>query len=191
MARAPDAIRKAWRQMEEVIHARYKLFFAGKEGCKQIDVAEILRQVLLLNETRAKEAQARVTGPSQEAVRINTYGDDLKIALLELVRNAFEALKESHRPPDERTLEVTITTEGGDILVAISDNGDGFSNEAMAHLFEPGFSTRKEDRRHQGLGLYFAERMIKAIGGTIMVSNGNNGGAQVHVTLRNLPVPTP
>ncbi|MEO6405625.1 MAG: ATP-binding protein [Ferruginibacter sp.] len=71
--------------------------------------------------------------------------EKLKIAILNIVLNAVEAMTEG-----DGKLTVEIRKESGKIQLTISDNGCGISDENLQRLFEPYFTAK---RNGMGLGL--------------------------------------
>jgi two-component system C4-dicarboxylate transport sensor histidine kinase DctB len=142
--------------------------------------------MLTLYARKFGDVGAEVLAPPEEhGLRLTTYESDVRIALHEVLCNAADALKESRIPVPERRVELKIATDGGRAIISITDNGGGFSDEALAHMFEPHFSTRK-DGRHQGIGLYVAKHMVQAVGGSIDARNSSKGGAEVLLTIPDL-----
>ena len=83
--------------------------------------------------------------------------------ILNLVRNALEALEES--PAQERELIVrTARAEHGDVQLSVSDNGPGVPATLIPRLFEP-FSTSKPDAT--GLGLAISRAIAVQHNGTL------------------------
>ena len=62
----------------------------------------------------------------------------------------------------------------------VADQGPGFPPEKMEKLFTPFFTLRPGGT---GLGLTIAKKIVEDLGGTIRLSNGVSGGAQVTVFL--------
>lgn len=96
--------------------------------------------------------------------------------LINLMRNAMEAMKDSER----KELVVRTEPEGEFVAVEVSDTGPGISAEVVAQLFKP-FTTTKAGG--MGIGLSISKRIIEAHGGTIAVSRNENGGATFRFTL--------
>ena len=75
---------------------------------------------------------------------------------------------------------------GSKIELSASDNGAGFSNEVLPHVFERFY---KGDQAHDrtisgaGLGLSIAKTLALALGGEIRAENAENGGARVSILL--------
>jgi len=103
----------------------------------------------------------------------------LRQVLLNLVRNAFEAM---HQVADGgRTLVVrtTSTTTGG-ITVAVQDHGLSINETDLARLFHPFFTTKAGG---MGLGLALSRSIITAHGGWIWATRNPDQGLTVSFTL--------
>jgi len=101
--------------------------------------------------------------------RLMTDPDMLKAALLNLVRNAVEALDETG---SEVRLQAAASAREG-VVLAVEDDGPGLSQEAQARLFEPFFTTKASGT---GLGLAIARKLTEALGGEIrMVTRAPRG----------------
>lgn len=74
-----------------------------------------------------------------------------------------------------------ITIEGSqqnfNYIINISDNGNGFSEEALGKLFQKFYRVPGTKTGGTGLGLSIAKGFIEAHGGTISASNKKSGGA--------------
>ena len=68
------------------------------------------------------------------------------------------------------------------LIVRISDEGDGISEETMQRLFEP-FYTTKDVGKGTGLGLSIAQGIIEEHGGWIEASNNPDKGAMFSIYL--------
>lgn len=75
-----------------------------------------------------------------------------------LAANAVEALSR------DGTVELRLTTRGGEALLAVEDDGPGMSPEQRLRAFEPYFTTKPSGT---GLGLALVKRAVGELGGTI------------------------
>jgi signal transduction histidine kinase len=84
---------------------------------------------------------------------------------------------------EEGTVTVTITPGPEDgVLLAVSDNGKGMSEEVLRHAFERRFSTTKGDGG-SGLGMYVVRTLVERMGGTITVDSVPDEGTTVTVSI--------
>jgi two-component system sensor histidine kinase HydH len=95
-------------------------------------------------------------------------------ALLNVVINAIQAVERKGR------VEVSASVADGRISVAVSDNGPGIPPERLASIFDPYFTTKTEG---SGLGLWIAQQIVTAHGGTLEAGNRPAGGAVVTLRL--------
>ena len=71
--------------------------------------------------------------------------------------------------------------DGSTLVMCVSDDGPGFSPEALAHGADPFYSENKF-AEHFGLGLNIARTLARLHGGDMQLANATDGGAQVTVT---------
>lgn len=106
-------------------------------------------------------------------------------ALVRLAENAREAM------PDGGTLTIaTGITDGSaaKVFVRLVDDGPGFSDDALQHVFEPFYSTKHETRK-QGIGLFTVYVVMRQCGGTVTCRNAPGGGAEITLTLPRVCAP--
>ena len=89
--------------------------------------------------------------------------EKLKIALLNIVINAVEAMEEQ-----AGRLSVSLQRINNEAKLTISDNGCGISEENISHLFEPYFTQK---RNGIGLGLTFTVNILQSHNAKIAVSS--------------------
>ena len=83
----------------------------------------------------------------------------LRAALLNLIRNACEALEGSGG-----YVRLTVRTGGAEAYIGIQDSGEGIPEELIERIFEPFFSTKTQGT---GLGLSMVHQLIRAQGGRV------------------------
>jgi PAS domain S-box-containing protein len=98
--------------------------------------------------------------------------------LFNLFRNSAEAIREKGVPG---VLTVTVAAEGARAYVEVQDNGPGLSAEAMAKLFMP-FTSSKRDG--MGIGLSFCRRVMEMHSGGLTAETSLPGeGARFVLSL--------
>ncbi|MGB3077066.1 MAG: ATP-binding protein [Chitinophagales bacterium] len=88
--------------------------------------------------------------------------------------------------PEDRAGNVTVITENlnGEVVVSVSDNGVGISEEEAKHVFIPSFTTKSSGT---GLGLAISKDYVDSFGGTIDFISGKNVGTTFFVKLPFVP----
>jgi two-component system sensor kinase FixL len=133
---------------------------------------------LLQSDARAHDAQLRLE--LQEGLPpVEASAVQLQQVVLNLVRNALEALLA--RPAGTRTVELaTRLGDGGDVEIAVSDNGPGVDPAIADRLFDP-FTTTKGSGT--GLGLAISRTIVQSHRGTIGAQPNAPKGASFFVRL--------
>ena len=105
---------------------------------------------------------------------------EIRELLLNLIFNAVDAMPNGGR--------ITISTRevGGEVEIAVADQGVGMSPDALSHLFEPFFTTKGD--RGNGLGLSVCRGIAESHGGRLAVAS--TLGVGTVVTLRLPPAPS-
>jgi len=98
--------------------------------------------------------------------------------LINLIRNAFEALQAVDR--SNRRLTIATAAAEGWAEITVADSGPGLSAEEPARIFEA-FVTTKPDG--MGLGLAISRTIVETHGGRIWTTESPDGGASFHFTL--------
>jgi two-component system sensor kinase FixL len=101
--------------------------------------------------------------------------------LINLMRNAMEAMKDSERK--ELTVR-TRPTPNGRMEVEVEDTGPGIADDIAPNLFQP-FVTSKANG--MGIGLSISRRIIESHGGELTVARNPAGGATFTFSLPLLP----
>ena len=104
--------------------------------------------------------------------RICAVADSTRVeqVLDNLLDNAVQQLKESNTPSP--FIDVKCQRDGEEIGLEVSDNGGGFTSEALHKATEPFFTTRAKGT---GLGLAITQEIVHAFGWTLLLSNHADG----------------
>ena len=85
-------------------------------------------------------------------------------------------------------VRISLSWEGGELALAVSDDGPGFGEAALERAADPFWGESKGTGGHMGLGLYVARSLAARHGGSLELSNAPGGGA---VALARLRAPEP
>jgi two-component system NtrC family sensor kinase len=142
-----------------------------------LDVNEIIRDVLGFLDKEAKDRNVEIRlDLDPDLGKISSDQGQLEQVFLNLLNNSLEAIKDSG--------EIVIRTReeaDGRTAITLSDNGCGMSKEAIRHIFEPFYTTKKG--RGTGLGLSITYGIVKKLGGDITVQSQVGQGTTFTVYL--------
>ncbi|MGZ3406788.1 MAG: ATP-binding protein, partial [Polyangia bacterium] len=103
----------------------------------------------------------------------------LRQALLNLLRNAVDAMREGGRLT-LRAARVADAADGRTVELTISDTGEGIAADHLPKIFDPFFSTKEGGT---GLGLALTQQIIVEHGGKIEVRSERGRGTTFVVRL--------
>ena len=109
-----------------------------------------------------------------EMQQIMADKEKLKLALLNIVINAIEAMEEQ-----VGQLSIALQHLNNNVVLIISDNGSGISEENISRLFEPYFTQK---RNGVGLGLTFTLNILQSHKANIEVTSQPNLGTTFTIT---------
>lgn len=110
---------------------------------------------------------------------------DLSRAVLNVMNNACYAVwKKSHTAGSDYhpSISANVRAEGTQLLISISDNGVGMTDEVKLHLFD-NFFTTKPIGEGTGLGLGITRDIIEKHGGTITFASDEGTGTTFTFTI--------
>lgn len=126
-----------------------------------------------LDRLTLKKIKLQVSYP-EDSLSVMADREKLKIALLNIVINAIEAMEEG-----SGRLSIILTEEGGLVVLRITDNGCGISEEHISRLFEPYFTQK---RNGVGLGLAFTLNILQSHKANVEVSSSPGQGTTFTIT---------
>jgi two-component system sensor kinase FixL len=158
-------------------------FVARGESERHIEnLPKLIEEASALALVGAKEKGVRVVFRLDPRAQL-VLADRIQIqqVLLNLIRNAIEAMQDSER----RELVVGTRGDRGDGLVeaSVQDTGPGIAPEIAARLFQPFVTTKKHG---MGVGLSICRTIVESHGGKIWVESEQGRGTAFRFTLRNI-----
>jgi len=168
---------------------RLREFVGHGIGTRTIESADELvdtAMALALIDARSSGiAVERVTGAGGVQVEVDTV--QVQQVLVNLIRNAIEAMGGDHAVPHSRLVVSTACDADGAIEFTVADNGPGIAPDLARRAFEPFVTTKSNG---MGMGLSVCRRLIEAHGGAIDVESAPGEGAAFRFTLpqyRSIP----
>jgi C4-dicarboxylate-specific signal transduction histidine kinase len=145
-----------------------------------VDVNALLHDVADLVHLDARLAKAQIHFdladplPPVRADRIQ-----IEQVMVNLMRNGFEAMRESENGPRLLTVRTEIQP-AGHILVTVHDTGGGISPEARPQIFDRFYTTKADG---MGMGLPISQSIIESHGGRLWAAPNSDCGATFFFTL--------
>ena len=181
------ATRNVAAMVEQIDHAaavvrRMRQFLQrGETDVVAADPRRLVEDALALIQTHASEEHiaisvtTRGTSPLVLADRIQ-----IQQVVLNLVRNAIDAITETGRPDGRITIEIAPGASGRDLEIGVRDNGAGIAPDLLDTIFVP-LSTTKE--HGLGLGLSICQTIVQAHGGRIWAGSTSSEGTEIRFSL--------
>ncbi|MFO0677426.1 MAG: ATP-binding protein [Polyangiaceae bacterium] len=144
-----------------------------------VHVGNLVEGVLDLE--RAQAASRGITLESDVASEgCVALGDSekLKQVVLNLVMNAFEAMKSGG------TLRARVHGEKDAVVLVLADTGGGIDDDVLANVFDPFFTTKEAGT---GLGLSIVRKIVDQHAGTISLESRKGSGTTVVVRIPSRP----
>ncbi|MCD0461311.1 ATP-binding protein [Roseiconus lacunae] len=219
-----DAVKRGWtmvdRNQERISNLVMDMLTFSKEREPQkieADLNETIRDVFELMESRARESDVLLETFLDDELPLASFDPDaLHQALLNLVTNAIDAVKEGHAAPADEPNETSgqgdVTSQRAEIsefvpelpeppakvsivskyapeigwIVDVIDNGPGISEEDRQRVFS--LFESKKGARGTGLGLPVSAKILNEHGGSLTIVDSPTGvGCCFRMLLPPLP----
>jgi len=158
----------------------FRNFFSPDKIKEQFDVKEKIAEVAHLVAAQFDNSGVSLsivdTSPDCR-LTIEGYQNEFKQSLLNLISNAFDAIKANDRTEHDAAGLVTISvgSDDGTVVIEVKDNGCGVPNEIADKIFDPYF-TSKSEGQGTGIGLYMSRLIIEeSMEGRLSFTSGPDG----------------
>lgn len=130
---------------------------------RRFDANAMILQVVELHAPEAARAgiELRTVLP-QETLRVSGDREKLQQVVINVIRNAIEALEET----GGNIVASLGWAEDGMLIVRVSDDGPGIPDDILSRIFEPFFSTKPMGT---GLGMAICHSLVQQHGGAIQI----------------------
>ena len=142
-------------------------------------VEDVITEALCHVNRKKVEHQIKVTS-EDDLLLAKMDGKLIVQVIINIVDNAIKYT------PRNSCIEISTKRDGKWAVISIADDGPGISDEIKAHVFDMFYSGANkiaDSRRSLGLGLSLCKSIINAHGGTISVSDREQGGTVFTFTL--------
>jgi signal transduction histidine kinase len=169
----------------QIVRQMYDLHRPNQERNADVRIDETLGEVVLMLEPlrRRYGVHVEIEGPLP-IVNAHIPEGALRQVLFSLVTNAIEA------SPPEGIVRLGMVLDSQELVVSISDQGNGIPRELRSRIFEPFFSTKigKGAEGGLGLGLPTARQLTEVLGGVLDYESecGNGTVFRIHLPLARI-----
>jgi signal transduction histidine kinase len=172
-------IREDSRRAGDVLKQVRGLLKKGPASHQEVEVNSTVENVAKLVQFSSLQRGIRleiVLGAEAKPI----WGDRVQIqqVVMNLLMNACDAVES--REKAFRHVRLTTSFLQDKAVVAVMDTGVGLSDDQMAHLFEPFYTTKESG---MGLGLAICRSIVQAHSGTLNVVRNPDGGTTFFVEL--------
>jgi signal transduction histidine kinase len=136
-----------------------------------VDLRALIERVTLRMTPPAQERGLELAIAADTPLTVSADAASLEGALAALVDNALRYAT--------HTITIQAAQNGTGILLAVCDDGPGFSSGALRFGTDRFWSEALQDHQGTGLGLAIARAVAESCGGTLTLEASSTGGAQV------------
>lgn len=184
--RAQELLRRAdWGTTQATRLTGQVLSFARADYqvLELVDLNEVVRRFECTVAQVAGEAVQLATELDAQPLPARLDVSQLELALLNLVRNAVDAMGEggrvvvrtSRRASDGAAVEPWVE-------VSVADSGPGMPPDVVQHAGEAFFTTKRPGRG-TGLGLWIVRRFVESCGGKVLIETASGQGTKIRLLL--------
>jgi signal transduction histidine kinase len=149
---------------------------------EETDIVDLTREVLDSMQARFVSKGAKTDFLSdQEPIYLKLDRLHIHGVLINLLDNCLKYCQE------DPVINIAIRSDQSSVILTIGDNGPGIPKEYISRVFDKFFRVPKGDIHNikgYGLGLSFAELVMKHHSGSISVRNKEEGGCEFSLTFR-------
>lgn len=157
---------------------------------RPINVQPIIADVIRMSSELHEARDCQFVIVANETPRLALCDESgLHQILLNLVLNSLDALQEIPEPRIEVRLDQEL--DGSNVVIHVSDNGAGMSQDVQKMIFSPFFTTKSAVRERKktfggsGLGLPSSLETIESWGGTLTCTSKEGVGTTFSITLQS------
>lgn len=148
-----------------------------RSKASRLDMQALLKEAMAFLDFEFRRGQIATSCEVQDGLPA-VLADRVRVqqSVLILLQNAVESI----RSRGSGRVSLGAAAVAGAVEVRVCDDGPGFSEEALQHLFLPFFTTKEGG---MGLGLAICRSIVEEYGGQLIVENNPDHGATVRFTL--------
>lgn len=171
-----DNISHATFRVKDIIGNLVSLIKEEKIEKEEVELNDLIQSVINLFNHSFKDKNITLEYTINENIKWNCNSVKVKEALLNLVKNSYDAIKESK----DSWIKIDVKTSNKMISIDVTDSGMGLDKEIVSEIFDPFFTT-KEIGSGCGLGLSISRKTAESHNG-ILSYKEKNGNTNFNLT---------
>lgn len=152
-------------QLSTFIKSFHQITALPKPNLQKIELPSLIERILTLFKEQTRKANIKLSFNHQSSCLVVADGAQLEQALINIIKNALEAVSQSENK------EVTLTlyqqhnkNSSQHLLLDIEDTGPGIAPHVIEQIFVPFFTTKKQG---SGIGLSLSRQIMIQHGGDL------------------------
>ncbi len=169
----------------------FKNFFKPEDVSVPFKVSQAIKSIMILLTPVLKKSNIEVIydmPPQLDNLKVFGFTNDLKQVIMNIVVNGKDAIisRKENEPELKGQINIKMDSYNDErIIISITDNGTGLSEETLKKIFEMHYTTK--GTQGTGIGMYMAQMIIEKMNGILHVRNRDDGEKGVQIVL-NLPI---
>ncbi len=168
-----DGLRSEIRRLNDIIEKFLAVARSIRPEITPVKIGELVQNVGELFQSQALAQKIKLSWDAIPGLIAEGDKAALTQALVNIVKNSFEAVSTG-----TGEISMTATEAGGKVRIAVSDNGPGIPDAALAQ--KPFYTTKKDGT---GLGLATAAKIMADHNGELIIQSAPGQGCRVELVL--------
>ncbi len=150
----------------------FRDFFKPTREKSDFYIEDSIEEAIFIIKETLKSHNIKINFNNKHSIIINGYPNEILQVILNILNNAKDVLIAKDK--NHKKIDIEISSSNNQVKISICDNGGGISENILDKIFDPYFTT-KHSKQGTGIGLYMSKKIIEQNGGSIEVSNKNDG----------------
>jgi nitrogen fixation/metabolism regulation signal transduction histidine kinase len=162
-------------QLSTFIKSFHQITTLPKPNLQELDLSLLIERILTLFREQTRKANIKLTFDHQSSCLVVADGAQIEQALINIIKNALEAVSQSEYKEITLTLYQQYNKNSAQhLLLDIEDTGSGIAPHVIEQIFVPFFTTKKQG---SGIGLSLSRQIMIQHGGDLKYVTKPNCGA--------------
>lgn len=166
-------IHQSMQQLNQVVSSYLDYARPPKSELRKVYIHEVIGEIhaILEPELQDKDIRFEVAGKAT----IQSDESKLRRVFLNMLQNSLHAV-----PPEIGLIKINITAASKEVIIEVTDNGEGIPETNLSDIFNPYYTTKQKGH---GLGLAISKNIIDELDGSIFVDSKEGQGTTFKITL--------